>query len=353
MEQLVLGIECTAHTFGIGIISVQKKQVLFNEKNVYRDEHNGMDPRKLSEFHITNFDTILLKAKQYLLSINKSFSDLNLIAFSQGPGQGNSLKVAGLVAKTLSLKHNIPIIGVNHIRSHLEIGKMHTGFVDPLFLNITGVNSQVIAQSEHDKNYVVYGETEDIGLGNLLDSVAREFDLGFPGGPKIEEIARNGKNMMSLPYTIKGMNVSFAGMISNIKQKKQYFEQEKELELISGEKIKYNSYEEFLSDICFSLQETVFAMIQEVAERALAYTNKKELVLVGGVAANKRFVEMTKEMCKTRNVTYDALPLPLCMDNGVMIAWAGYVAWVEKDQREIVNISNLKPLPYITVETKL
>ncbi len=355
MEKLVLGIECTAHTFGIGIVEVTKKEVLFNEKNVFRDDNNGMDPRKLSEFHISNFDSILLKAKQYLASINKSFSDLSLITFSQGPGQGNSLKVAGLVAKTLSLKYRVPIVGVNHIRSHLEIGKMHTGFEDPLFLNITGVNSQVIAQSEHDKNYVVYGETEDIGLGNLLDSVAREFDLGFPGGPKIEEIAKSGKHMMSIPYTIKGMNVSFAGMISNIKQKKQYFENKKEIELLSGEKIVYNKYEDFLADICFSLQETVFAMIQEVAERALAYTNKKELVLVGGVAANKRFVEMTKAMCKTREVTYDALPLPLCMDNGVMIAWAGYVRYLElgDKSRGQGDLSGLKPMPYITVENNI
>ncbi len=348
MKNLVLGIECTAHTFGVGIVDINSKEVLFNEKNVFRDEKAGMDPRKLSEFHISNFQDVLIKAKDFLKSINYNFSDLKLIAFSQGPGQGNSLKVAALVAKTLSLKYNIDIVGVNHIRSHLEIGKMHTGFNDPIFLNITGVNSQVVATNENG-NYSVYGETEDIGLGNLLDSVAREFDLGFPGGPVIEKIARNGKNLMEIPYTIKGMNVSFAGMISNIKQKKEAFENNKSIKLINSKEIIYQSYDLFLADLFYSIQETVFAMIQEVAERAIAYTNKKELVLVGGVASNLRFVEMTKEMCKLRGVKYDALPLSLCMDNGAMIAWAGYINFQRNKHNIAGEISNLKPQPYIIV----
>jgi glycoprotease/Kae1 family metallohydrolase len=374
--KLVLGIECTAHTFGIGLIDIDTRNILFNKKNVYSDEHAGMDPRKLSEFHINNFESILIEAKNYLASINKSFSDLFLISFSQGPGQGNSLKVAGLVAKTLALKHNIKIVGVNHIRSHLEIGKMHTGFEDPLFLNITGVNSQVVASREIDieekkvqrssSDYVVYGETEDIGLGNLLDSVARIFDLGFPGGPVIEKIALTGGRLMEIPYTIKGMNVSFAGTISNVKQKKEMFEKNKPITLVSGTEIIYKDYNIFLADLCYSLQETVFAMIQEIAERGLAYTNKKELVLVGGVAANKRFVEMTKAMCSLREVKYDALPLPLCMDNGIMIAWAGYVKKLENRikeetsvtkkktcENEKIDISGLKPMPYITVENNI
>jgi glycoprotease/Kae1 family metallohydrolase len=351
---LVLGIECTAHTFGIGIVDTDKKEVLFNEKSVFKDEHNGMDPRALSEFHIKHFDQVLIQAKNYLKTLFPSsdspFSNLSLIAFSQGPGQGNSLKIAGLVAKTLALEYSLPIVGVNHIRAHLEIGKMHTGFKDPLFLNITGVNSQVVTKDEWG-NYKIYGETEDIGLGNLLDSVARLLDLGFPGGPKIEEFARKGKQLLDIPYTLKGMNVSFAGLYSNIAQKIDSFKKTQSCKDYKGTVISYSNENDFYYDLCYSLQETVFAMIQEVAERALAYTNKKELVLVGGVAANKRFVEMTKAMCSSRGVVYDALPLPLCMDNGAMIAWAGW------ERREYANkrgeISNLQPKPYITVEDEI
>ena len=376
---LVLGIESTAHTFGIGIVDTQKKEVLFNEKVVYQDEHSGMDPRKLSEFHIANFQDVVIKARDFLESYSLSFSSLSLISFSQGPGQGNALKVGGLVAKTLSLNHGVPIVGVNHIKSHLEIGKMHTGFEDPVFLNITGVNSQVVSRDVSGV-YRVYGETEDIGLGNLLDSVARLFDLGFPGGPVIEERASRVSwdtegamaedsggaesqscHLQNIPYTIKGMNVSFAGLNSNIAQKKQSFENGKPIDMFNGEKKIYHDYEEFVNDLCFSLQEVVFAMIQEVAERALAYTCKKELVLVGGVASNKRFIEMTTKMCESRGIVYDSLPLSLCMDNGAMIAWAGFVKYEERKvdledtgtQTSSPNISGLKPMPYVTVESQL
>ena len=145
------------------------------------------------------------------------------------------------------------------------------------------------------------------------------------------------------------MNVSFAGLISNIKQKKFAFENKKAIKTIDSKEIVYENYDHFLADLCYSLQETVFSMIQEVAERAIAYTNKSELVLVGGVAANKRFVEMTKAMCDVRNTKYEALPLPLCMDNGVMIAWCGYV----EREKASLNIENLKPMPYITIEDKI
>jgi len=323
---VVLGIESTAHTFGIGIVNSEKKKVLFNEKSTFQNDV-GMDPRKLSEFHIANFDSILIKAKEFLNSINKSFEDLDLISFSRGPGLGNALKVGALCAKTLALEYKIPIVGVNHIKAHLEIGRMITGFDDPLFLNITGVNSQVIAKDESGE-YKVYGETEDIGLGNLFDSCARTFGLGFPGGPKIEKLAKKSTNYIQFPYIIKGMNVSLAGTHSFVKQRLQ-----------KGDKIE---------DLCYSLQETVFAMLMEIAERAIAYTNKKEFVIVGGVASNKRFTQMAKEMCKLRGCKYDSIPLSLCMDNGAMIAWLGFV----DRERAQKNIKNLKPLPYINIESK-
>lgn len=324
---LILGIESTAHTFGIGIIDAKKKEILFSEKSLFQNDV-GMDPRKLSDFHVANFDSILIKAKKFLKSIDKTFSDLDLISFSQGPGIGNSLKIGSLVAKSLALKYNVKIVGINHIRSHLEVGLMLTGFKDPLFLNITGVNSQVIAKDDFG-NYKVYGETEDIGLGNLFDSCARDFNLGFPGGPKIEEFAKKSTTYIEIPYTIKGMNVSFAGIHSFIKQR-----------LSKGDKIE---------DLCYSLQETTFAMLMEVAERAMAYTNKKEFLIVGGVASNKRFVEMAKEMCRIRGAKYDSIPLKYCMDNGAMIAWQGFV----DRRRAKKTLKGLIPNPYITVESEL
>jgi len=327
---LVLGIECTAHTFGIGIIDCKKKEILFNKKNQYKDEENGMELRKLSDFHTANFDKILLKAKQFLKTKNLSFKDLELISFSQGPGIGNSLKIGSLVAKTLSQKYNIPLVGINHIKAHLEIGKMLTGFKDPMFLYVSGVNTQIIAKDEYGK-YKIYGETEDIGLGNLFDSFARLSNLGFPGGPIIEKLAKeSNKNYIELPYSLKGMNITLAGLYTNLQQK-----------LNSN---KYN-----LNDLCYSLQETCFAVVMEVCERAMAYTNKKEMIIVGGVASNKRLTQMAKEMCKIRGSKYDSFKMEYAMDNGAMIAWMGYI----EKYNATKDITKFPVSQYINIESNI
>lgn len=326
---LVLGIESTAHTFGVGIIDCEKKKVLYNAKSQFKDEQSGMDLRKLSDFHVANFDGELQKAKEFLNSIGKDFSNLDLISFSRGPGIGNSLKIGSLVAKTLGKKYNVPVVGVNHIKAHLEIGKMLTGFEDPMFLYVSGVNTQIIAKDEFG-NYKIYGETEDIGLGNLFDSFARMVGLGFPGGPIIEKKALESKNYVELPYTVKGMNVSLAGLYSNLKTK-------------------FSTGQYSIEDLCYSLQETCFAMVMEVVERAMAYTNKKEFVIVGGVASNKRLTEMAKEMCKERDAKYDSFPMQFAMDNGAMIAWQGYVD--RERANKVGDVTDLKPMPYINIES--
>jgi len=348
---LVLGIESTAHTFGIGIIDSKKKgedRILFNEKSQYK-EIEGMDLRKLQEFHIANFDEILILAKKYLKNnLNKDFSNLDLISFSRGPGIGNALKIGSLVAKSLSLEYNVPIIGVSHIKAHLEIGKMLTGFSDPMFLYVSGVNTQIISKDEFG-NYKIYGETEDIGLGNLFDSFARDVGLDFPGGPKIEKLAKKSKQFIELPFCLKAMNVNLAGISSNLKQKMTSFENGIPIKINDNLSIKYEDKNQLISDLSYSLQESTFAMLMEIVERAMAYTKKKEFIIVGGVASNKRLEEMAKAMCKIRNAKYESFNMQYAMDNGAMIAWEGFI---EKDKMQ-KNINNLKPLPYINIESKI
>ena len=344
---IVLGIESTAHTFGIGVVECSSKEILVNVKHVFKSQDCGMDPRKLTEFHIQHFQETLQRAMQELEEKGYTINDIELVAFSQGPGLGNALKVGCLVAKTVSKELQIPLIGVNHIQSHYEIGKMISGFEDPLFVNITGVNSQVAGMS--NDVYVVYGETEDIGLGNCLDSCARVMGLGFPGGPLIDSRAKSGKQLFDVPYTIKGMNVVFSGVLSYVKQRlKEFDEKEGRVKVGHDNIVEYVSREELIDDLCFSLVETLFAMVQEVAKRALCYTQKKQLVLVGGVASSKRFCEMTELMCKSIGVKYVSTPLDLCMDNGVMIAWLGYL----RRHLSSFDILRVKQRPYITVEVE-
>ncbi|PIO00652.1 UGMP family protein [archaeon CG10_big_fil_rev_8_21_14_0_10_43_11] len=293
---ICLGIESTAHTFGIGIIT-DTGEILANERDMFKPKKGGIHPREAAEHHASACYDILKKA---LSSAQLALSNIDLISFSQGPGLGPCLKVGAVFARTLAYVTKKPLVGVNHCVAHLEIGKKFSGFKDPVLLYTSGANTQVIALE--GGRYRLFGETHDIGVGNMLDVFARSKGLSFPGGPKIEEHAKKGKKLLSLPYNVKGMDLHFSGIMNAALDINQPLE-----------------------DVCFSLQETVFAMLVEVAERAMAHTQKNELVLGGGVGANKRLQEMCKIMCKERGAIFSAPPPGVCVDNGAMIAWTGII----------------------------
>lgn len=294
---LCLGIESTAHTFGIGI--VKDNSILANEKDVFTTEKGGMIPNEVAEHHKKVAETVL---NQAIKKANIKLNEIDVISFSQGPGLDPALWQGQKFALNLSKKLNKPLIGVNHCVAHLEIGKL-TGAKDPVLLYASGANTQIIAYEA--KKYRIFGETLDQGVGNVLDSFARYIGLGFPGGPKIAELANKGKKLIELPYNVKGMDVNFGGILTKCKQ--------------------LYDKKENINDICFSLQETIFAMLVEVAERAMAHTNKNELLLGGGVACNKRLQEMCKIMCKERNAKCFIPDNSLLVDNAAMIAYLGLI----------------------------
>ena len=263
---LCLGIESTAHTFGVGIVD-EKGDILANVRDSFIPKlGKGIIPREAAEHHSLVADSVVRKA---LKEANVSLSDIDVIAFARGPGLLPTLKTGATAARVLSSKLKKPLVDVNHPVAHIEIGNLATGAKDPVVLYVSGGNTQVLALV--GGRYRVFGETLDIPIGNALDQFARESELGSPGGPRVEEMAKKGK-YIELPYVVKGMDLSFAGITTAALQK-----------LEEGAA---------LEDICYSLQETCFAMLIEVTERALAHTGKNEVLLVGGVAANKRFSEM-------------------------------------------------------------
>jgi N6-L-threonylcarbamoyladenine synthase len=294
---ICLGIETTAHTFGVGI--VKDKQVLANEKDSFTTEKGGMIPNEVAEHHRKVADDVLKKA---LAKANIKLTDIDIIAWSQGPGLDPCLIAGRDFAVKLAKETKKPLIGINHCVAHLEIGRT-TGAKDPVLLYASGANTQVIAYE--GKKYRIFGETLDQGIGNVLDSFARHIKLGFPGGPKIEQLAKKGTKLIELPYNVKGMDVNFGGILTKCKQ---LFDK--------GEKVE---------DICFSLQETIFAMLVEISERAMAHTNKKELVLGGGVACNARLKEMCTIMCEERNAECFIPENQFLIDNGAMIAYLGLI----------------------------
>ena len=314
---ICLGLETTAHTFGAGIIT-DKGEVLANEKDSYTTSTGGIVPVKAAEHHVGVFDRVIAAA---LNKANVTIKDVDIIAFSQGPGLGHCLRIGAMAARVIAIKHRKPLVGVNHCIAHLEIGKLMTKATDPVLLYASGANTQIIA-FEGGK-YRVVGETLDIGAGNLLDSVARFMGLGFPGGPKIYELALKGKEYIELPYSVKGMDVSFGGLLTNVKQK-----------ISSGKHKK--------EDLCFSVQETVFAMLLEVSERALAHCDKKELLLGGGVACNKKLQEMAHKMCEARKVKCFVPANEFLVDNGAMIAWLGLLEY-KAGQKLKIKDSFIKP----------
>ena len=301
-EGLCLGIESTAHTWSVGIVDFSG-EVHGLVNNVYIPEEGGLHPALVREFHMRNFKGTILKALQ---EAKCSLSDISLIAFSQSPGLGPILRIGALVARLLSLFHKIPIVGVNHCIAHIEIGRLLCDIEDPLTLYVSGGNT--IISAYESARYQIFGETLDISIGNMIDMVARDAGLAHPGGPKIEKLAEKSNNYISLPYVVKGMDLSFSGLYTAARH------------LIESSEFgkKY-----ILEDVAHSLQETSFSMLTEVTERALAHTKKSEVLLTGGVAANKRLQEMIKSICEDHGTRYEVVPLKLAGDNGAMIAWTG------------------------------
>ena len=295
---MILGIETTAHTFGIGI--VDKGKILANVRDGYTTEKGGIVPMDAAKHHVKVADKIFEKA---LEKAGINAKDIKAIAISRAPGLAPCLIEGMKFAKKKGKELGVPLIPVNHCVAHLEIGRL-TGAKDPVLLYASGANTQIIAYAAG--KYRVFGETLDIGIGNFIDNFARFAGIGFPGGPKIQEIAKKGK-YTGLPYKIKGMDVAFSGILTNLKQRHE-----------KGEKIE---------DLAYSLQETVFAMLVEAAERALAHTGKKELLLGGGVACNTRLQEMCKIMCQERNCRFFVPENSLLIDNGAMIAYLGEIMW--------------------------
>ena len=308
---LCLGIESTAHTFSCSIVEKNGKdgKILSDVRKIYRPpDGEGIHPREASRHHIENSANVLAEC---LHQANSSISDLDLIAYAAGPGLGPCLRVGAVMARSLSYYYKIPIYPVNHAIGHIELGKLLTGAKNPLVLLISGGHTMLLAFKTG--KWRVFGETLDITIGQLIDQFGRYLGFASPCGRKIEELATKSSNYIHLPYVVKGNDVSFSGLLSAAKS------------IVSKNK----------EDACYSIQETAFAMISEATERALAFTKQKELLIVGGVAANKRLSKMLKSVCKRQNCKIFVVPYKFAGDCGSQIAWTGILQSTTKKGSKI------------------
>jgi N6-L-threonylcarbamoyladenine synthase len=296
---LCLGIESTAHTFSCAIIERKGKKgkLLSDVRKIYMPPAGqGIHPREASRHHAENSPEVL---SECLKNANVRIDDVDMISYAAGPGLGPCLRIGAVVARSLASYYDIPIYPVNHALGHIELGKMLTGAKDPLVLLVSGGHTMILAFLS--KKWRVFGETLDITVGQLLDQIGRYAGFASPCGPKIEELASQSTEYLPLPYVVKGNDVSFSGLLSATKRV-----------IPKG-----------IEAACFSLQETAFSMMGEATERALSFTGKKELLVVGGVAANKRLSHILSSICTRHGCEFFIAPKEYAGDCGSQISWIG------------------------------
>lgn len=301
----VIGFEGSANKLGVGI--VRSGVVLSNVRHTYiPPPGEGFLPRDTAKHHQRHVLAVLRRA---LGEASVTPADIDCVCFTKGPGMGAPLVSVAVVARTVAQLWGKPIIGVNHCIGHIEMGRVVTGAQNPTVLYVSGGNTQVIAYSQ--RKYRIFGETIDIAVGNCLDRFARVLKLSNDPSPgyNIEQLAKAGTQYVELPYVVKGMDVSFSGLLSYI-------------ESIGKEKLDKGQCT--AADLCYSLQETVFAMLVETTERAMAHCGSNEVLIVGGVGCNLRLQEMMGKMAEERGGRVFAIDERYCIDNGAMIAQAGW-----------------------------
>ena len=322
----VLGIEGSANKIGVGVVS-STGSILSNPRHTYiTPPGTGFLPRETAHHHALHILPLIHSA---LTSASLTPSSLTAIAYTKGPGMGAPLQVGAIVARLLSLLWRLPLIPVNHCIAHIEMGRLLTSTPNPITLYVSGGNTQVIAYSA--SRYRIFGETIDIAVGNLLDRFARLLHLSNDPSPghTIEQQAKlylaslpspDAAHLLLLPYGVKGMDVSFSGLLSYLDSLIARQPPSPLLPLLPPPA--YSA-----PQLCWCVQETVFAMLVEVTERAMAHCHARDVMVVGGVGCNERLQAMMRGMCEERGGRVGVMNDIYCIDNGAMIAWAGVCEW--------------------------
>ncbi|PWY71584.1 peptidase M22, glycoprotease [Aspergillus sclerotioniger CBS 115572] len=330
---IAIGLESSANKFGVGIIlhpdDGSTPQVLANVRHTYvTPPGEGFLPKDTARHHRA---WVVKLVKKALRDARITPRDVDCICFTKGPGMGAPLQSAAIAARMLSLLWGKELVGVNHCVGHIEMGRLITGSTNPVVLYVSGGNTQVIAYSS--QRYRIFGETLDIAVGNCLDRFARTLRISNDPAPgyNIEQLAKKGKKLVDLPYTVKGMDISMSGILAAIDGLAvQYgldgeWNDAEETSVAASDDLE--NAKPTRADLCFSLQETVYSMLVEITERAMAHVGSKEVLIVGGVGCNERLQEMMGIMARDRGGTIHATDERYCIDNGIMIAQAGLLAY--------------------------
>jgi N6-L-threonylcarbamoyladenine synthase/protein kinase Bud32 len=351
---LVLGVEGTAWAASAALFDAEADEISI-ETEAYQPESGGIHPREAAEHMREAVPEVIARVREQVREEYGSEDAIDAVAFSRGPGLGPCLRVVGTAARALAGTLDAPLVGVNHMVAHLEIGRHRSGFESPVCLNASGANAHLLGY--RNGWYRVLGETMDTGVGNAIDKFTRHLDWSHPGGPKVEQRAREG-DYVDLPYVVKGMDFSFSGIMSAAKNAVDGGSARGASGASAGEgsesaggsargasgstSDRRSDGGTPVEDVCRGLEETIFAMLTEVSERALSLTDADELVLGGGVGQNDRLREMLAEMCEARGAEFYAPEARFLRDNAGMIAVLGAKMYEAGDTLAIEE-SNVLP----------
>ena len=337
----IIGIEGSANKVAVGVLRYDPYPsphytTLSNPRKTYiSPPGHGFLPRETA-WHHQNHIVALIRTALEQAEISDPASEIDAISFTSGPGMGGPLRSCAVAARTLSLLWGVPLVGVNHCVGHIEMGRAATGSRDPVVLYVSGGNTQVICYKEG--KYHIFGETIDIAIGNCLDRFARVINLSNDPSPgyNIEQLAKTpGARFVPLPYVVKGMDVSFSGILTAVERlaaESRATGGGSSLQQVTNAATTTTTTASAgagvsAADLCFSLQETLFAMLVEVTERAMSHCGQSSVLIVGGVGCNKRLQDMMAVMVGERGGTLAKMDHRYCVDNGAMIAQAGIFAY--------------------------
>lgn len=326
----ILGIETSCDETAASVVK-NGREVLSNIINSQISEHEkygGVVPEIASRMHVEAISSVVTKALEVA---NITIDDITAIAVTKGPGLVGALLVGTAFAKSLSYTKNIPLIGVNHLEGHVAANYITYPDLKPPFLSliISGGHTHLVKVNDYN-SYEVLGKTRDDAVGEAFDKVARVAGLGYPGGPKVDSLAKLGKptyyNKIPKP-NVDGYDFSFSGIKTAIIN------------------LNHNSKEELIKeDLCASLQEVVTEILIEKTKKALKDNNLNEVIVCGGVSANSYIRQKFNDLENTDSIKAYFPEFSLCTDNAAMIAAIGYYYYIEgiTDTWTMDAIPNLK-----------
>ena len=315
-DMYILGIETSCDETSVSIVKNGTEEiatVISSQIDIHKD-YGGVVPEIASRHHVKNITMVL---EECLEKANMKMEDVDAIAITYGPGLIGSLLIGLEAAKTLAFVYNKPLIPVHHIAGHIYANSLVKPLEFPLLaVVVSGGHTELVEMVDHYK-FKKIGGTLDDAIGECYDKVARVIGLGYPGGPKLDKLAAEGEDTYKLPVPLQdnSYNFSFSGLKSAV------------INLAHNEEQRGSKIRE--ADLATSFQKVAIESITSKVKKAIEEKGIKNIVVAGGVAANKGLRKAMEDVATKYKINLTIPPMKYCTDNGTMIAAAGYFAYLD------------------------